>query len=127
MVLLVEVWYSKGIENIFPPQLVTSALPTISSTGQSPPLTKISGFIVLMRFKGVSSSKLVTRSTHSSAAMTAIRSSVELIGLSSPLPSLLTELSELIATMSEAPRALAWARYVTWPRCRMSNTPLVNT
>src|SRR4029079_2337933 len=35
-----------------------------------------------------------------------------------------TDASEFTATASERPRPLACSRYVTWPRCRTSNTPL---
>ena len=76
---------------------------------------------------GTLSLKMTTRSTDCSAARTAARSSCLLMGRSSPFPSILTDESELTATMRLPPSARAWARYVTWPRCRMSKTPLVMT
>jgi len=39
---LVDVWWMKGREKTRPPQPVTSRLPTIRSTGQSPTLTRLS-------------------------------------------------------------------------------------
>src|ERR1700716_1295316 len=56
-----------------------------------------------------------------------MRSSQLLSGRSSPLPSRFTDASVLTATTREAPSARACARYVTWPRCRISKTPLVST
>src|SRR5512139_1100907 len=76
---------------------------------------------------GVGSSNNATKSTACSAASTQARSAPLLSGRCGPLPRRRADASLLRPTSSAAPSARACARYVTWPRCNTSNTPLVNT
>src|SRR5436190_23994872 len=124
---VVEQSCSKGIDSTRPPRPSTSAAPTMRSTGQSPPFTSTSGRQARISASGVSSSNQVTALTASSAATSASRSVSGFIGRSGPLARRRADPSLFNATSRLAPSARARARYVTWPRCRRSKTPLVKT
>lgn len=110
MSAVVERWKTNGMECTSPPQPLTSAAPTMLSTGQSPPLTSTSGRRARMSLNGVSSSKGTTKDTDSSAASTAMRSASGLTGRSGALFWRRTESSEFTPTTSAAPSARACAR-----------------
>src|SRR5690242_10169695 len=76
---------------------------------------------------GVDSSNSVTRLVLSRAASTQARSASAFSGRPGPLASARADASLLRPTTRLPPSARASARYVTWPRCRMSKTPFVKT
>lgn len=80
------------------------------STGQSPPLIRMSGLICSINSAGVSSSNQVTKSTLANAAATAARFSSGLTGRSSPLPKRRTDASVFKASTNAAPAERACAR-----------------
>ena len=80
-----------------------------------------------MRLTGVSSSNSITPPINDKDAKICALESISLMGLSSPLPCLLTESSELSPTIRISPKSAALERYVTCPLCRISKHPLVKT
>ena len=86
--------------------------------------TNTLGLIAVISPIGVSSSKIATRSTASSAASTSARARSSWTGRPSPL-SRFTDASLFKPTIRRSQAARAAVRTLTWPGCRMSKQPLV--
>ncbi len=126
-VCVVDVWCKNGIEYTWPPRASVSAAPTIFCGAQSPPFTKISGCTASISTAGVSLSNQVTmiytrqRSGHGGAVGERINRPI--------IPFALAAHGSIGVERQNHGRTggARLRQEVTWPRCRISKQPLVNT
>ena len=116
IIFVVDISVLKGIEKTLPPIFFTKPLPTISSSSQSPPLIRKSGFNLSISLIGVLSLNDVIKSIAIKLDNIYILSSNLFIGLLAPLFNDLTDSSEFRATNNVLPSFFASFKYSICPR-----------